>query len=491
MHQIFRAKAMAIKKQQGDHASQYAMLRDYGEEILRSNPGSTVKIDVERECNPAAETRQFKRIYICLGALKKGFKDCGRDLLGLDGCFLKGQFPGQILTAVGVDPNNGILPLAYAIVEAETLDSWKWFLSCLGDDLDLYSNSNFTFISDRQKGIIPALKDVFPSAEHRYCLRHIHENMKPRWRGQMYKELLWSCASATTVQSFEKRMKHISTVDPALHDWLKEIPPKHWCRSHFSGRAKCDVLLNNLCEVFNKQLVGGRDKPVITCLEYIREYLMRRHVIVLNCIAKWVEKGKGPLTPNATELFEVIKSEASQYKVIFNGHNKYQVTSSSLDQCVVNMDDRSCSCRKWELTGMPCKHAVAVNWNMRSNGIDVGIPETWVHKSYWLDTWKKVYSHSVDPINGKEMWPPSQCPTRLLPPKFRVQIGRPKKKRKKSAEELREKSREASESMAASIQKTGRMSRKGQSVMCSKCKKTGHNKRSCGKQPAQASANHA
>jgi len=34
--------------------------------------------------------------------------------------------------------------------------------------------------------------------------------------------------------------------------------------------------LNNICELFNKQLVGARDKPIITCLEYIREYLKRR-----------------------------------------------------------------------------------------------------------------------------------------------------------------------------------------------------------------------
>ena len=66
---------------------------------------------------------------------------------------MKGPFPGQILTTVGVDSNNGIYPLAYAIVETENTDSWKWFWECLGDDLDM-DNSNFTFISDRQKVLL-------------------------------------------------------------------------------------------------------------------------------------------------------------------------------------------------------------------------------------------------------------------------------------------------------------------------------------------------
>ncbi|GJX10042.1 hypothetical protein Tco_0199901 [Tanacetum coccineum] len=44
------------------------------------------------------------------------------------------------------------------VVESETKESWLWFLDCLGDDLELFRNSNFTFISDRQKGLIPALQ---------------------------------------------------------------------------------------------------------------------------------------------------------------------------------------------------------------------------------------------------------------------------------------------------------------------------------------------
>ena len=74
-----------------------------------------------------------------------------RELLGLDGCLMKGPYPGQVLVAVGLDPNNGIYPLAYALVEAESKSSWSWFLMCLGDDIDLGPRSNYTFISVRQK----------------------------------------------------------------------------------------------------------------------------------------------------------------------------------------------------------------------------------------------------------------------------------------------------------------------------------------------------
>ncbi|MFS7931778.1 putative transcription factor interactor and regulator CCHC(Zn) family [Helianthus anomalus] len=464
LQKIFRAKLMATQKVDGDYQMQYSLLRDYVDELMRSNPGTTVKLEVEKEPNPASLTRQFKRIYICLGALKTGFKMCGRDILGLDGCFMKGPYPGQILTAVGVDSNNGIYPVAYALVEAETTSSWTWFLECLGGDLDLNVNSNFTFITDRQKGILPALAKVYPSAEHRYCLRHIHENMKSTWRGSLYKNLLWKCASVSTIPQFERAMNQVYMEDIKLHDWLRQIPPQHWTRSHFSGRAKSDVLLNNLCEVFNSQLVGGRDKPIITCLEYIREYLMKRIVLVHKVIAKC----DGPLTPKATELFETIKSEASQCSVIYSGNNKYQVSRGIYDQCVVNINQRNCTCRKWELTGLPCRHAVAVIWNMTQHGQDVGIPESWVSEVYWIETWKKVYANTIDGVNGVVMWTPSQCPITLRPPKHHKQVGRPKKKRKKSAEEL-----------SQPIVKNGKMIRVGSTVTCTKCKGKGHNQRSC------------
>ncbi|GJT49366.1 mutator type transposase [Tanacetum coccineum] len=152
----FRAKQEAEKKLIGDYTLQYKMLKDYVLGLQESNPNTTVKIHV-----------QSKQIM--------------RDLLGLDGAFMKGPYPGQLLTAVSVDPNNGIYPLAYGLVETENTESWTWFLTQLGDDLDLYRNSNFTFVSDRQKGIIPAIANLFPNAEHRYCVKHIHENMKKKW----------------------------------------------------------------------------------------------------------------------------------------------------------------------------------------------------------------------------------------------------------------------------------------------------------------------
>nr|GEZ06904.1 hypothetical protein [Tanacetum cinerariifolium] len=63
---------------------------DYVQELKRCNPNTTVKIDVYGEENPNSPTRMFKRIFVCLGALKDGFRAFGRELLGFDGAFVRG-----------------------------------------------------------------------------------------------------------------------------------------------------------------------------------------------------------------------------------------------------------------------------------------------------------------------------------------------------------------------------------------------------------------
>ncbi|GKA20131.1 V-type proton ATPase subunit E-like protein [Tanacetum coccineum] len=165
----------------------------------------------------------------------------------------------------------------------------------------------------RQKGIVQALAIVFLSVEHRYCLRHIHENTKKQCNGLAYKQMLWKCATTTTIQGFQAAMKKLKDTSIGAHACLLHIPHEHWARSHFLGRAYSDVLLNNLCEVFEGKNVQGRDKPIITTAGFIREYYIKRNVHVL----KVTDKCLGPLTPTKSTIMAKLKQDASNS--LFNG----------------------------------------------------------------------------------------------------------------------------------------------------------------------------
>ncbi|KAI9153472.1 hypothetical protein LWI28_011841 [Acer negundo] len=97
--QFYRARKTARQMIDGGVKDQYSKLREYIAEVMRMNPDTTIIL----KCDYSG---RFKKMYICLGALKQRWKQGCMPLLGLDECFTKGYHIGQLLIAIGVDPNN-------------------------------------------------------------------------------------------------------------------------------------------------------------------------------------------------------------------------------------------------------------------------------------------------------------------------------------------------------------------------------------------------
>ncbi|KAL0358062.1 UNVERIFIED_CONTAM: hypothetical protein Scaly_1491900 [Sesamum calycinum] len=235
-----------------------------GMRIRRTNPGTTVVVGTEDNMR---ETR-FSRFYVCFGALKRGFKAGCRPIVGIDGCHLKEPHGGILLTAIGVDPNNNLFPIAYAVVDKECRETWEWFLIILKHDLNIVRAYEYTFMSDKQKGLMQAFEEVFRGSDHRYCVRHLHNNFKlVGFRGLAFKNVLWNAARACTVNDWKMRMQEIKKLSEAAHDWFNDKPATQWSRSHFNEISTCDMLLNNVCETFNACILDAREKPILIMLE--------------------------------------------------------------------------------------------------------------------------------------------------------------------------------------------------------------------------------
>jgi hypothetical protein len=72
-------------------------------------------------------------------------------------------------------------------------------------------------------------------------------------------------------------MEKMKVLNKAAHAWLEKMPPNTWVRAFFSEYPKCDILLNNTCEVFNKYILEARELPILTMLQKIKGQLMTRH----------------------------------------------------------------------------------------------------------------------------------------------------------------------------------------------------------------------
>jgi hypothetical protein len=111
------AKHIVMKKLMPGMKEEYSRVFDYQLELLRSNPGSIVAVCLDPTY---MDQNIFQSFYVCFNALKQGFKDGCIKVIGLDGCFFKGVFKGELLCAIARDANNQMYPLAWAVVEQET-----------------------------------------------------------------------------------------------------------------------------------------------------------------------------------------------------------------------------------------------------------------------------------------------------------------------------------------------------------------------------------
>ncbi|KAL0015406.1 hypothetical protein SO802_002475 [Lithocarpus litseifolius] len=450
LNQVYRSKRKAKDLINGDEQLQYGVLRDYAQMINTVDKGSRVILQTEM----ADETSQpkFKRMYVRFNAQKVGFLGGCRPFIGLDGCHIKHRFGGQILSATALDANDNIFPVAMAVVEQENKESWTWFLEIFADDIGRLEELQLVFISDRQKGLIPAIETLFPTVEHRYYVKHIYNNFKVDHKGLELKDALWRCAAATKVREFERCMQYIKDLDEKAHEYLANIAPEKWSRSHFTPRALTDYLVNNLSESFNSVILKSRDKPILAMLEWIRVRLMTR----LYTKREGIQRYAGKLCPSIQAKLEKLKVESKPFSATPAGSFLYEV-ASQYERHVVDLVKKTCSCRYWDLNGIPCKHAItAIYTNLET-------PETYTHPCYHKEAYMEIYKELLPPMPGQLEWAETGQPAPVAPHIYKPP-GRPPKQRKKAADEPR------------NPYKASRMNRP---VRCGKCKKEGHNSRGC------------
>jgi len=96
------------------------------------------------------------------------------------------------------------------------------------------------------------------------------------YRGKTLKDLLWTCATLTSLAPFEKSMDNLKKKVSLCLSIYKNIGPTHWTKSYFQSQFKCDILLNNMWECFNGHILEARIKGIVTMNEMIRTHLMIR-----------------------------------------------------------------------------------------------------------------------------------------------------------------------------------------------------------------------
>lgn len=444
--QAWRAKERGLATIFGSSEEGYGLLPLYCEQIRKANPGSVAEVFTTGSVN------HFQRLFVSFYASIYGFLNGCFPVISLGGIQLKSKYLGTLLSATSYDADGGMFPLAFGVVDAENEESWIWFLSELHKALEMNARNelHLTFLSNGQKGILDALRRKFPNSSYALCMRYLSESIGKEFKNSRLVHLLWKAAYATTIIAFKERMSEIEEISPEAAKWVQQFPPSHWALVYFEGN-RYGHLSSNL-EEFAKWILEARELPIIQVIERIHSKLMVEFEERRARSSSWFSF----LTPSAEKRIVEAITIASSYQVLRSDEVEFEVLSAERSY-IVNIGTRCCSCREWQLYGIPCSHAVAAIASCRKDVY------AFTEKCFMVSGYREAYAKGIYPIPRRLEWKnldetAMDDDTQIVrPPKFRRPPGRPEKKRI-CVEEL---------------------NREKHTVHCSRCNQTGHYKTTC------------
>ena len=451
--QAWHLKEKAKERIYGRPKNYYKLLPWMCERIVQKNPGTIIELNHSSDGH-------FEQLFIAHAVSIHGFTLGCRPIIAIDSSHMSGAYKDAIFSATSYDANDSVFPLAIGVMSSENYEDWSWFLKNLKK---VIGDKKVVIISDRRPALLCSVPEIFGVENHAHCYHHVKEEFssflnKNIIKGNKGKEnaLQWldSIAYARLEHDYNVRMCELRKFNDALATWVEDNSPKCWAMSKFP-KNRWDKMTTNFDESFTVWL---RDERHYSICHFMMEHMDK--------LAAMLVKNKeesttweGSIGPKIKEkvMLNISKGEGYPVAPSMNG-----VFGVCIGKSVLNVDtmNQTCTCKAWQMLGIPCEHACAALLSTGQNVYD------FVEDCYKFPKQELVYSGSFRPIETHDM--PSvnndgvvrdltgQIFSSLNPPHgTKRPMGRPRKKHIESQV----------------------MDRK--TLFCSQCHMAGHNRKTC------------
>lgn len=333
------------------------------------------------------------------------------------------------------------------VVSIENVDNWRWFLCHLKKMLE--ETRDLVFISDRHQGLVLGIREVFPNAFHSFCYLHMEQNLlsavKSKNTNVSIVELFKLCSRASNLNEFEAaHSKFLDVGGTAAFNFLKDKPFDKWTDLFFKGKRYGEYS-SNVAESFNSWIIEERALPITSCLDGIRIKIMEQMAKRREECHLWTTI----LCPSMEHRLKGLIDEGFGWVVYKSSEFIFEVKSPSSHH--VDLQNRSCTCNQWKVTGFPCAHAIKCITRSKLRVYD------FVEHYFTVDAYRSSYANPVNPIPNYDKPIVDPCNEDFIkPPKDKRGAGRPSTKRKGGFAFFQNKQNQ-----------------------CGVCKQYGHNKRNC------------
>ncbi|KAH7835808.1 hypothetical protein Vadar_030054 [Vaccinium darrowii] len=414
--QAWRGKERSMAALHGTFEEGYRLLPGYCEQIRKLNPGSIASVFTTGQDN------FFQRLFV--------------------------SYP--------VDADDGLFPLAIGIVDVESDENWMWFMSELRKLLGVNTDNmpRLTILSERQPSIVEAVETHFPSAFHGFCLRYVSENFRDTFKNSKLVNIFWNAVYALTAVEFESKISEMVEVSQDVIPWFQHFPPQLWAVAYFEGVRYGHFTLG-VTEILYNWSLECHELPIVQMMEHIRHQMSSWFTERRNLGMRW----SSVLVPLAEKKILEAITDARCYQVLRANEVEFEIVSSERTN-IVDIRTRECSCRRWQLYGLPCAHAAAALISCGQNA------HLFAEHCFTVDSYREAYSHIINPIPDKSLWNEhvegadgggAKFDIAIRPPKTRRPPGRPKKK----------------------VLRVESLKRPKRIVQCGRCHMLGHSQKKC------------
>ena len=473
-----------------DDSMKYQLVILYLMELKRRNPLSVIGYSCDAD-------HRLRDVHVFPGFMDRALAFV-RPVICLDAApHLNGSEKGTLYVASCLSGANEVYPIGFMIAKGnEDREAWTKMLSLLKEccpslltckevnvpDYGNYQHA-FLFMSDRDKGLQPALTEVFPNNISMSCAMHIKANVAQRY-GQACSRDVINIAKSYSIRYASYLIDQVRRIKPEAAEYIDTIADL-WRSSDWllPGRNSLDptqvmpprygIVTSNTSESVNNMLKPARDVGWLDSIDIIIDIMSTR---IYKCRMEWITKPPNEVVSRVQQIIQMRWDASTQSTVVELNQTDgiFRVSDSRNDDVTVVNDAAAtpvvlgrrsathtvnpglheCTCGAWQDLLYPCRHACAVyRHHYRKTFQDM---MELVHPFYKYKSVHKLYEDNMFPVCMDNLKhdgvtkPPLVCGR---------QAGRPRTKR----------IRRWSEIVDPSASK----------VQCSLCRRRGHNKRTC------------
>ena len=470
--QAWRALHLNDKDSMTDSVECFKLILPYLNMLLSRNPKSLINANVD-------DDGSLSDVFVSPGDMNARLRYV-IPMISLDAAHLKGVIKGTLYVATVKNGADETLPIAFGLAIAnENYVGWKNFLEGLSEACPMIAQDNpqqrcfpykmFSFVSDRDKGLLEAVKQIFPNNHHSYCCVHIARNVKQPY-GITASFLIPKICKTFSVRKEQYLMEKLNKIKPAAYQYVNNIDPTCWrstcwiTNENNNLPPRYGVVTSNMSESINNMLNKARICNWLYTIHNIIDIMIRT---IYESNKKY--KGKNGIIGKVREHVDNSYKDTAGFQVIptdesagyFTVIRTIQVLGEPLISHNLNIIQKTCTCGKWQEHNVPCIDAVAYLQIFEEKSLQEILNED-LSKLYDYACIHKLYKSNINAVALSTI----KSDGTTLPAKrlCKTQPGRPKA--------LRFRRRCKYEKDNDSI------------IKCKTCTRPGHNSRTCSKRKA-------